>query len=155
MKAECISFVNHSSWKAILLCWSCHGRDGHFREFLLHHSTQRNTGTSLQNSCVGQCPRISPKNEVFCCFPDEIRSVATRELRPATSKCTINRQPQSVYVASSFGLCAGVLRHREISKAGFVMTSRVTLHTINGIVLDADAKEISTFGRKSTSDVVK
>ena len=153
MKAVCISFVNHSSWKTILRCWSCHGRDGHFREFLVHHSTQRNIGTSLTDSCVGQRPRISPKNEVFRCIPDEIRSVATRELRPATSKCTINRQPQSVYVASSFGLCAGVLRHREISKDGFVMTSRVTIYTINGIVLHADAKEVSTFGRKLTSDV--
>ena len=107
----------------------------------------------LNRQLCGTTPTDFAKNEVFRCIPDEIRSVATRELRPATSKCTINRQPQSMYVASSFGLCAGVLRHREISKDGFVMTSRVTIHTINGIVLHADAKKVSTFGRKLTSDV--
>ena len=108
----------------------------------------------LTRQLCGTRPTDFAKNEVFRCFPDEIRSVATRELRPATSECTINRQPPSVYVASSFGLCAGLLRHREIPKDGFVMSSRFTVvqNSINGIVLDADA---TTFGGKSTSDAVE
>ena len=64
-------------------------------------------------------PNSFAKNEIFCRFPDEIRSVPPADLKPATQGCLPNTQPNNLYVVSSFGLYAGLLRQREFSPHGF------------------------------------
>ena len=51
------------------------------------------------------------KNEIFGRFPDEIRSVPPADLKPVNRACSFpTRQPNNLYVVSTFGLCAALLR---------------------------------------------
>ena len=50
------------------------------------------------------------KGKVFRHFPNKIQSVDRRHLEPASGEGDLNRQPSYLFVASSFGLCAGLLR---------------------------------------------
>ena len=113
MHLLCKSFDVVSSWRATLRRRSFRQRDDRFRAGVSDPSLnpQKHWYVLTRQLCAGQGPRISQKNEVFRCFPDEIRSVATRERRPGTSNSVINRQPPSVYMVSYF---ARLLRQREI-----------------------------------------
>ena len=66
--------------------------------------------------------------DVFKIFPNEIQSVAARELQPAKLSFGVvemDRIPDVVHVVSTFGLVAGLLRNKKIpdeliNSAGFM-----------------------------------
>ena len=58
----------------------------------------------------GSRPKDFAKGEVFRHFPDEIESVNPRHLKPAAGEGDLNRKLCYLFVVSSFGLCAGLLR---------------------------------------------
>lgn len=72
----------------------------------------------------GSRPKEFAKGEVFRYFPGEIQSVDPRHLRPSSREGDLNKQPSYLLVASSFGLCAGLLRQREFAEGGFVRSAR-------------------------------
>ena len=64
-------------------------------------------------------------------FPDEVQSVEARELRPAKSGSiaaykNYTRTPRNLYVLSTFGLCVGLLRQREIPPNGLLKSPGFT-----------------------------
>ena len=90
------------------------------------------------------------KNEIFRRFPEEIRSVPTRELQPAKSAYApleFSRMPASVYVASTFGLIAGLLREKGIPPDGLVNSPRFTavISLLNSVILDLDPDRAQYF----------
>ena len=67
------------------------------------------------------------KSDIFRRFPDEIRSVPPADLKPVNASCSFHtRQPNNLYVASTFGLCAGLLRQREFPADGFVRWNKIS-----------------------------
>ena len=88
----------------------------------------------------GSRPKEFAKGDVFRHFPDEIQSVDPRQLRPASGEGDLNRQPSYLFVVSSFGLCAGLLRQREFAEGGFVCSAKFSpvVNALNGIKLDSD-----------------
>ena len=72
----------------------------------------------------GSRPKDFAKNENFRHFPDEIQAVQPRSVKPATRGCDFNRQPSHLFVVSSFGLCAGLLRQRDFAEHGFVRSHK-------------------------------
>ena len=84
-------------------------------------------------------PTDFAKNEVFRHFPGEIRLVETRELRAANEGCSLNRQPRNLYVATSFGLCASLLRQREFPQNDFIRSPEFSSvqNAINCVTLDS------------------
>lgn len=95
-------------------------------------------------------PKDFARNEIFKSFPDELRSVAPRELQPAKSAYSIDfqRTPNAVYVASTFGLIAGLLRQSGRSASGLLNSAVFTpiVNLLNSIALDI---EHSAFGGKA------
>ena len=90
------------------------------------------------------------KNEIFRRFPEEIRSVATRELQPAKSAYApleFNRMPATVHVASTFGLIAGLLRKKGIPPYGLVNSPEFTavISLLNSVILDLDSDRAQYF----------
>ena len=110
----------------------------------------------LQKEICGVRPTDFSKNEIFRRFPEEIRSVATRELQPAKSAYAamkFNRMPATVYVASTFGLIAGLLRQKGIPPDGLVNSPGFTavISMLNSVILDFEpdcAKDLP-FGAKT------
>lgn len=83
------------------------------------------------------------RNEIFRRFPDEIRSVATRELQPAKSAFVVvefNRMPSTVFVASTFGLIAGLIRQKGIPPHSLINSPRFlpVVGLLNSVALDLD-----------------
>lgn len=76
----------------------------------------------LTKDICGTRPTDLAKSEIFRRFQDEIQSVSARELLPAKSSNSskFNRMPSTLYVASTFGLCAGLLRRKEILPDGLI-----------------------------------
>jgi len=89
--------------------------------------------------CGGTRPVDFLKNGVFKIFPDEVKVIASRELEPANLS-RWNRQPRNLCVASSFGLCAGLLRQREIPADGLISSPsfQSVARIINSITLDLE-----------------
>ena len=94
----------------------------------------------LTKSLCGSRPKDFAKNEIFCRFPSEIQLVETRELKPATSNCSYSKNTRSLYVATSFGLCAALLRQRDFPPDGFIGSSEfiAVQNVMNCIILDSD-----------------
>lgn len=92
----------------------------------------------LTKSICGIKPNKFAQNEIFRRFPDEIRSVPPADLKPAVQGCSFSMRQKNLLVASSFGLCAGLLRQREIDPKGFVASPKFipVVDAINGIALD-------------------
>ena len=89
--------------------------------------------------CGGTRPVDFLKNGVFKIFPDEVKVIASRELEPANS-ARWNRQPRNLCVASSFGLCAGLLRQREIPSDGLINSPffQSVVRILNSMTLDSE-----------------
>ena len=104
----------------------------------------------LTSNLCGVKPNVFAKNEIFRRFPEEIRSVAPADLKPAKQGCSFNMQPIKLFVASSFGLCAALLRQRDISQDGFVGSAKFipVVDAVNGIALD-DCEPLCSLGGKS------
>lgn len=127
-----------------------------------HHpwSLSRVTGRNLDSrkhwyvatkDLCGVRPNAFAKNEIFRRFPDEIRSVPPADLKPATRACSFHtRQPNNLYVVSTFGLCAALLRQREFPADEFVNSQEIipVVDAVNRIALDCDVPD-SNLGGKS------
>ena len=94
-------------------------------------------------------PKDFARNEIFKSFPDELRSVAARELQPAKSAYSSNfqRTPNKVYVASTFGLIAGLLRQSGRSASGVLNSAVFTpiVNLLNSIALDMEHRDAMDF----------
>lgn len=79
--------------------------------------------------------------DIFRRFPDEIRSVPSADLKPACKGCSFNTtQPNNLYVVSSFGLCAALLRQPKLRANGFVYSQKIipVVDAVNQIALDCE-----------------
>ena len=76
--------------------------------------------------------------------------MAPADMKPAKRGCSFNMQPIKLFVASSFGLCAALLRQRDISQDGFVGSAKFipVVDAVNGIALD-DCEPLCSLGGKS------
>ena len=76
--------------------------------------------------------------------------MAPVDMKPAKRGCSFNMQPIKFFVASSFGLCAALLRQRDISQDGFVGSAKFipVVDAVNGIALD-DCEPLCSLGGKS------
>ena len=95
----------------------------------------------LTKTLCGTRPNAFAKNEIFRRFPEEIRSVPPADLKPATRGCSFHtRQPNNLYVVSTFGLCAGLIRQREFPADGLVNSKKITtvVDAVNKIALDSE-----------------
>ena len=94
----------------------------------------------LTKNLCGTRPKDFSKNEIFKKLPGEINCVSTRELHPATKSCYLNRKAVGLYVATSFGLCAALLRQRELPAEGFISSREflAVMNTVNGVALEFD-----------------
>jgi len=103
----------------------------------------------LTSSLCGMKPNKFAKNEIFRRFPEEIRSVAPADLKPAKPGCFFTMQPTKLLV-SSFGLCAALLRQRDLSPDGFEGSANFipVVDAVSGIALD-DCEPPCSLGRKS------
>ncbi|XP_022807476.1 uncharacterized protein LOC111344507 [Stylophora pistillata] len=112
----------------------------------------------LSKEVCGVPARKFFKRDVFKIFPDEIHSVAARELQPAKSSngvVELDRIPEFVSVVSTFGLVAGLLRNRTIPDelincAGFM----AIINLVNSATLDFELEcaKNSSFGAKLSQD---
>lgn len=92
----------------------------------------------LTKTLCGTRPNAFAKNEIFRRFPEEIRSVPPADLKPATRGCSFHtRQPNNLYVVSTFGLCAGLIRQREFP-ADELVNSKKIVDVVNKIALDSE-----------------
>lgn len=109
---------------------------------------QKNWYILTKNVC-GTRPTDFAKSEIFKTFPDEIQSVSARELLPAkSSHCSkFNRMPSNLYVASTFGLCAGLLRQKEIPPDSLVRSPlfNSVISMFNSVQLGMDRDGIRNF----------
>ena len=129
----------------------------------VHHpwSLSRVTGRNLDprkhwyvatKSLCGVRPNAFAKNEIFRRFPDEIRSVPPADLKPASRSCAFHtKQPNNLYVVSTFGLCAALLRQREFPTDGLVNSQEIipVVDAVNRIALDCDEVAGRSLGGKS------
>ena len=104
----------------------------------------------LSSSLCGVKPNVFAKNEIFRRFPEEIRSVAPADLKPAKQGCSFNMQPIKLFVVSSFGLCAALLRQRDLSPDGFVGSDKFipVVDALNSIALD-ECEPLCSLGGKN------
>ena len=102
---------------------------------------KRNWYLVTQKLC-GVRPNAFAQNEIFRRFPDEIRCIRVDDLKLATKteESHFNKKQKSFYVISSFDLCAGLLRQRELPKDGFVMSKDFgqVVEAINDVNFGAD-----------------
>ena len=96
----------------------------------------------LKKEICGIRPVDFSRNEIFKRFPDDIRSVATRELLPAKSAFVVefNRMPSTVIVASTFGLIAGLICQKGIPPHSLINSPRFLpiVGLLNSVALDLD-----------------
>ena len=88
--------------------------------------------------------------DIFRRFPEEIRSVPPADIEPAKRSCSFNMQPAKLFVASSFGLFASLLRQRDFAPDGCARSPKFILvvDAVNRIALD-DCQRKCSFGGKS------
>ena len=98
----------------------------------------------------------------FSSIPEKIRSVPPADLKPATRSCSFHtRQPNNLYVVSTFGLCAALIRQREFPVDGLVNSKKITtvVYAVNKIALDSEMPAESFGGnyelRKYQSRIAK
>ena len=115
----------------------------------------------LKKEICGIRPADFSRNEIFKRFPDEIRSVATRELIPAKSAFVVvefNRMSSTVIVASTFGLISGLIRQKGIPPHSLINSPRFLpiVGLLNSVALDLDndldpdrAKDILLAGKST------
>ena len=90
-------------------------------------------------------------------FPDEVQSVTAWELRPTKSGSILayknyTRSPRNLFVLSTFGLCVGLLRQRDVPPDGFLkspvftsvarLVNCIDLEPQEAMDLDSGAKPI-------------
>ncbi|KAL9970998.1 hypothetical protein ACROYT_G023472 [Oculina patagonica] len=105
-------------------------------------------------------PTKFAKSDIFRRFPDEIRSVAPAKLKPASRDCSFNMQPNNLYVVSSFGLCAGLLRQQKCGSNGFVASPKFipVVDAVNRIALDdfdSGGKNIDSHSKHGADELQK
>ena len=88
-------------------------------------------------------------------FPDEIRNVAAREIRPARSERitaykNYTRRPTKLYVVSTFGLCVGLLRQRDVRPDSLLRSPffQSIVQLVNSISLEPHEAKDADFGAK-------
>lgn len=111
----------------------------------------------LTEKVCGTRPTDFAKSKIFRSFPDEIQSVSARELLPAKSTSytsKFNRVPSTVYVASTFGLCAGLLHRKEFPLDGLVCSPlfKCAVNALNSLALDFDRSKLDDFGSGGNFD---
>lgn len=97
----------------------------------------------------GTRPTDFTKSEVFKHFPSEIKNVSARELRVQSGTWPFTKvSSQNIYVVSTFGLCAGLSRQRELPENGLVRSDSFLklIHSTNH--LNFDLEDVSSFGGK-------
>ena len=95
----------------------------------------------VTQSLCGVMPNAFANYDIFRRFPDEICSVPPADLKPTCKGCSFNtRQPNNLYVVSSFGLCAALLRQPKLRAHGFVYSQKIILvvDAVNRIALDCE-----------------
>ena len=105
--------------------------------------------------CGGVRPSDFSRNSIFSIFPDEVKLVVTRELKHVNS-ARWNRQPRNMFVASSFGLCAGLLRQREIPPDGLISSPcfQSVLKLVNSITFDLEPSNVNDINSGGKTRVV-
>ena len=105
--------------------------------------------------CGGVRPSDFSRNSIFSIFPDEVKLVVTRELKHVNS-ARWNRQPRNMFVASSFGLCAGLLRQREIPPDGLISSPcfQSVLKLVNSITFDLEPSNMNNINSGGKTRVV-
>ena len=108
--------------------------------------------------CGGVWPSDFFRNSIFSIFPDEVKLVVMRELKHVNSS-RWNRQPRNMFVASSFGLCAGLLRQREIPPDGLISSPffQSVLKLVNSVAFDlkpSSANDINSGGKTGVVDLL-
>ena len=110
-KAQWIT--NHYAWlhhDADLLHWSAHHPWSLSRVLGRALDPRKHCYVATKRLC-GVRLNAFRKNEIFRRFPDEIRSVPPADLKPVNRACSFpTRQPDNLYVVSTFGLSAALLR---------------------------------------------
>ena len=100
----------------------------------------------LHKEICGMRPSVFVQNEIFKRFEDEIGIVPAREILPAKSSslAKFERMPSTLYVASSFGLFAGLLRRKEIRPDSLVCSPMFdqVVKMLNLVALDAKRDDI-------------
>ena len=84
-------------------------------------------------------------------FCVEIRSVPPADLKPVNRGCSFHtRQPNNLYVVSTFGLLAALLRQREFPTDEFGNSPEIipVVDAVNRIALDCEVPD-SNLGGKS------
>lgn len=88
-------------------------------------------------------------------FPDEIRNVAAREIRPARSERitaykNYTRRPTKLYMVSTFGLCVGLLRQRDVRPDSLLRSPffQSIVQLVNSISLEPHEAKDADFGAK-------
>ena len=89
------------------------------------------------------------KTKRICCKQNFLSLSRRNTVCGIKRGCDFNRQPPHLYVVSSFGLCAGLLRQQKFAPDCFVRSEKFAsvVDTLNGIDLDCDSP--SSFGGKS------
>ena len=99
----------------------------------------------LNKDICGILPSKFAKSDIFKRFPDEIRTVSGREFLPAKSSTLplFVRTPSTVYTVSTFGLIAGLLRQKEVSRDGLFTSPQFkrVINLIDSTELDFEAHE--------------
>lgn len=105
--------------------------------------------------CGGVRPSDFSRNSIFSIFPDEVKLVVTRELKHVNS-ARWNRQPRNMFVASSSGLCAGLLRQREIPPDGLISSPcfQSVLKLVNSITFDLEPSNVNDINSGGKTRVV-
>ena len=103
----------------------------------------RNWYVLTKELCGGVKPTDFAKNAIFSTFPEEVKLVVPRELKPANS-ARWYRQTRNLYVVSSFGLCAGLLRQREIPADGLISSPsfQSISRLVNSIAIDLEPSNV-------------
>ena len=108
------------------------------------------------------CGEVRPsdfsRNSVFTNFPDDVKLVVKYELKPSNS-ARWNRQPHNMFAASSFGLCARLLRQREITPDGLISLPffQSVLKLVNSITFhleSSNVKDINSGGKTRVVDLL-
>jgi len=108
--------------------------------------------------CGGVRPSDFSRNSIFSIFPNKVKLVVTRELKHVNSS-RWNRQPRNMFVASSFGLCTGLLRQREIPPDGLISSPffQSVLKLVNSVAFDlkpSSANDINSGGKTGVVDLL-
>lgn len=75
-------------------------------------------------------PKIFATNKIFSAFPNEIAKTKLKALwreNGATAPASIfdgGREKDEVYVATTFGICVGLLRQQKVSEDGFLKSEK-------------------------------